>query len=175
MQLSFLAGVLGCSRGFPLLESRVWRRRQQHCESVAGGSRSWWHIGRDAGHYLHQGILLPTASFQYLRWNPWSLEMSSTTQLQVSLVLDEISRLLTEEDWSSPHISSLLSAFAHPRTGTGTEGSPGDQALLDPSPIHLHQPASVWPWVRSSDLTSAGGPWNQTDGHAESSAAHSAW
>lgn len=60
-------------------------------------------------------ILFPNPSFQHLRQNFCSLEMSGTTQLQVLLVLDGISRLLTE-DLSSPHISSILSALAS-RTG----------------------------------------------------------
>lgn len=60
-------------------------------------------------------ILFPNASFQHPHQNSSSLEMSGTTQLQVLLVLDGISNLLTE-DLSSPHISSLLSALGG-RTG----------------------------------------------------------
>lgn len=78
------------------------RRRQQHCGSKAGGTKSWWHTGKDPGYHLHQGIdLLSNASFQHLHQNSCSLEMSGTTQLQVLLVVDGISRLLTE-DLSSP-------------------------------------------------------------------------
>lgn len=60
-------------------------------------------------------ILFPNLFFQHLHQNLCILEMSDTTQLQVLLVLDGISRLVTE-DLSSPHISSLLSALAG-RTG----------------------------------------------------------
>lgn len=82
--------------------------------------------------YIKGLILFPNASFQHLHQSSFSLEMSGTTQLQVLLVLDDISRLLTE-NLRSPHISSLLSALAG-RTGQEqTLKEAQETGLLDPS------------------------------------------